>query len=266
MKMVRTSHYQIFCPWLHQRLPVRANFILWRPFHFSLCKPLYFVGLGLYWWISVNNSHVWCVCTGHSHSCVQSFIMITASLHVCQIILGHIRHFSKWGCSLYNFVPESTVLHQPSLGFHQPNDHAWCSFPQMVIPWEFLSIFLSLTTVPGNPGHDWYSKYGTAASMHDSSHPRGRRLIPLTWETPILHSQVSFQQGAFSTNVTKYSVRADSGFAPSQWETALLCNDVSHWLGANLDRISSAVCIHQRLGNNKYLIASDLKIHLIRKS
>ena len=23
------------------------------------------------------------------------------------------------------------------------------------------------------------------------------------------------------------------GFAPSQWETALLCNDVSHWLGAN---------------------------------
>ena len=29
--------------------------------------------------------------------------------------------------------------------------------------------------------------------------------------------------------------RADSGFAPSQWETALLCNDVSHWLGVNLE-------------------------------
>ena len=28
--------------------------------------------------------------------------------------------------------------------------------------------------------------------------------------------------------------RTDSRFAPSQWETALLCNDVSHWLGANL--------------------------------
>ena len=24
-------------------------------------------------------------------------------------------------------------------------------------------------------------------------------------------------------------------FAPSQWETALLCNDVSHWLGTHLD-------------------------------
>ena len=29
--------------------------------------------------------------------------------------------------------------------------------------------------------------------------------------------------------------RADSRFAPSQWETALLCNDVSYWLSANLE-------------------------------
>ena len=28
--------------------------------------------------------------------------------------------------------------------------------------------------------------------------------------------------------------RADFRFASSQWETALLCNDVSHWVGANL--------------------------------
>ena len=28
---------------------------------------------------------------------------------------------------------------------------------------------------------------------------------------------------------------ADSRFVPSQWETPLLCNDVSHWLGANLE-------------------------------
>ena len=28
---------------------------------------------------------------------------------------------------------------------------------------------------------------------------------------------------------------ADSRFAPSQWETALLCNDVSHWLDTNLE-------------------------------
>ena len=33
--------------------------------------------------------------------------------------------------------------------------------------------------------------------------------------------------------------RAVSRFAPSQWETALLCNNVSHWLGASLE---SALC------------------------
>ena len=35
--------------------------------------------------------------------------------------------------------------------------------------------------------------------------------------------------------------RADSRFAPSQWETALLCIAVSHWLGANL---SSALYLY----------------------
>ena len=37
--------------------------------------------------------------------------------------------------------------------------------------------------------------------------------------------------------VTEHSVthRADSRFAPSQWETVLFCNDVSHWLGASLE-------------------------------
>ena len=31
------------------------------------------------------------------------------------------------------------------------------------------------------------------------------------------------------------NIRADSRFAPSQGETALLCNDVSHWLGISLE-------------------------------
>ena len=30
-------------------------------------------------------------------------------------------------------------------------------------------------------------------------------------------------------------IRADSRFAHSQWEMALLCNDISHWLGASLE-------------------------------
>ena len=31
--------------------------------------------------------------------------------------------------------------------------------------------------------------------------------------------------------------RADSRFAPSQWETALLYNDDSHWLGESLESV-----------------------------
>ena len=34
---------------------------------------------------------------------------------------------------------------------------------------------------------------------------------------------------------TSFRIRADSRFVPSQWETALLCNGVSHWLGASLE-------------------------------
>ena len=40
-----------------------------------------------------------------------------------------------------------------------------------------------------------------------------------------------------------YDCRADSRFAPSQWETALLCNAVSHWLGTNLESALDWMCL-----------------------
>ena len=39
--------------------------------------------------------------------------------------------------------------------------------------------------------------------------------------------------------------RSDSRFVPSQWETALLCNDVSHWLGAKLESAQATISILQ---------------------
>ena len=36
--------------------------------------------------------------------------------------------------------------------------------------------------------------------------------------------------------------RANTRIAPSQWETALLCNDVSHWLGAILESALHVIC------------------------
>ena len=50
--------------------------------------------------------------------------------------------------------------------------------------------------------------------------------------------------------------RVDSRFVPSQWEMALLCNDVSHWLGANLEspleiyRLNTLKSIFERVFNN----------------
>ena len=43
-------------------------------------------------------------------------------------------------------------------------------------------------------------------------------------------------------SVRVMQIRADSRFVPSQWQTALLCNDVSHWLGASLE--SALISIH----------------------
>ena len=40
--------------------------------------------------------------------------------------------------------------------------------------------------------------------------------------------------GFYWGNHSLIKVMADSRFAPSQWETALLCNDVSHWMDASL--------------------------------
>ena len=65
------------------------------------------------------------------------------------------------------------------------------------------------------------------------------RFAPSQWETALLCNDVSHWLGA-----SLASGRADSRFAPSQWETALLCNDVSHWLGASLESALLMYDIH----------------------
>ena len=48
----------------------------------------------------------------------------------------------------------------------------------------------------------------------------------------ILNARYTEKWPTYCQLTDQYS--ADTRFAPSQWETALLCNDVSHWLGASL--------------------------------
>ena len=57
------------------------------------------------------------------------------------------------------------------------------------------------------------------------------------------------------------ALRADSMFQPSQWETALLCNDVSHWLGANLWSTSSIYFNKtQKLSHcDKFLVGENIR-------
>ena len=50
-------------------------------------------------------------------------------------------------------------------------------------------------------------------------------------------------------------LRADSKLAPSQWETSLQSNTVSHWLGANLE---SALILWLKNGRSCYLLLHDV--------
>ena len=54
--------------------------------------------------------------------------------------------------------------------------------------------------------------------------------------------------------------RADSRFAPSQWETALLCNDISHWLGASLESALLSHClVWDRVGSGNDFLPDGTK-------
>ena len=66
------------------------------------------------------------------------------------------------------------------------------------------------------------------------------RFAPSQWEMALLSNDVSHWLGA------NLGSGADSRFAPSQWEMALLSNDISHWLGANLE---SALSLFQNISN-----------------
>ena len=61
-------------------------------------------------------------------------------------------------------------------------------------------------------------------------------LVGVAWE--MLH--LGNQGPVDSTKLVPY-LRADSMFAPGQWETALLCKAVSNWLGASLESALMAV-------------------------
>ena len=54
--------------------------------------------------------------------------------------------------------------------------------------------------------------------------------------------------------------RADSRFAPSQWNNALICNDVSHWLGASLESALISMYRYKRKNREYDIIEAGWRI------
>ena len=59
---------------------------------------------------------------------------------------------------------------------------------------------------------------------------------------PFATSLTPLASAILTRNYTNMS-RTDSRFAPSQRETSLQCNDVSRWLGANLESAPMSLCL-----------------------
>ena len=109
-------------------------------------------------------------------------------------------------------------------------------FPQCA-SWE--NAFFSSTA--GVHRLDTFPSFRQPRGPDDTAHTRPGD-TPL-YPTPVLCQApvTEYYQalGVSRSSITQHFVclQADSRFAPSQWETALHCNDVSHWLGASLESV-----------------------------
>ena len=81
-------------------------------------------------------------------------------------------------------------------------------------------------------------QYGNGFILMHSKLGRGHGNMPYTinsWDIVV------------ENNMILNIIRADSRFAPSQWDKALLYNDVSHWLGANLESAQIVLKMKKKL-------------------
>ena len=130
----------------------------------------------------------------------------------------------------------------------------------------------------------WFPQLGTSNSKNAQS-IRGRALLSTTlskclellalcqlWSIVVGHEghmqEMPLLVFLHATSCSQFyrwlwQCRADCRFAPSQWETALLCNDVFHWLGASLE--SALQCFLGRAPILPYPVKIVVCNHLHRK-
>ena len=115
-----------------------------------------------------------------------------------------------------------------------------CQFQTWVSQWSTISIHSNKSSLK-LPSHSNKSSLKLPSHSNKSSLKLPSHSNKSSLKLPNLHHPTSHPQicdldwrnddGEAWGDV----IRTDFRFAPSQWETALLCNDVSHWLGASLE-------------------------------
>ena len=106
----------------------------------------------------------------------------------------------------------------------------------------------------GAPNH-WQQNYLLKSLVSLTSKPhhwpsvRGIQFRPLNSSNkgPIKQKELSCPFVTMINCHGQYRIRADSRFAPSQWEMSLQSNVVSHWLSTNLESTNPLYVIFQRL-------------------
>ena len=84
--------------------------------------------------------------------------------------------------------------------------------------------------------------------------PKGQINSKLAWVQVMAQCRTG-DKPSFELMMTQFVDlhRADSRLAPSQWETSLQSNAVSHWLGANLESALAYIRYHIFTNNSIYL-------------
>ena len=98
---------------------------------------------------------------------------------------------------------------------------------------NFIDLYTNSKTMLNNV-ITWKQRRNVVIMSFLLRHVSAGKIVGWQISLPLAYNYLNLRHSTFSVNNAIHG-RADSGFAPSQWETALLCNDVFHWLGASLE-------------------------------
>ena len=142
-----------------------------------------------------------------------------------------LNHVSKWVHRRHVIQREKKLVNPKHQSTRSTIDEA-ISPPKLVNGYFHCNIMIDIKCYPIYQYHAW-------------SLPRVQETFvmpfPCTYTIFHIHAcdlcAVVFRYGYIFLHYWIHVIRADSWSVPSQWETALLGNDVSHWLGASLESV-----------------------------